>query len=249
MITVICWGAAAVWLIIPAGALFAGQIRVSPPDRIVFDHKVKSSMVTVVNEGKEPVTIDISPVGWNQDADGRDSFAETQELVVFPKVMTLAAGEQRVIRVGYRGAPLTREMVCRILIGERSGAAKNAIGRMPATSPLSVPVFIKPVEEKVTGSLQTMVLSDGQLTIVVKNSGNAHLIVISLSIRGAASDGSELFTRELAGSYVLSGMSKPFRTAIPVPICGKLSRAEVQITTDIGPLSGTLDIESGMCGQ
>jgi P pilus assembly chaperone PapD len=103
--------------------------------------------------------------------------------------MTLEEGEQRVIRVGYRGVQLTRERVCRILIVERSGAAKNESGRRPTTSPVSVPVFIKPIEEKVAGSLQTIVLSDGQLTIVVKNTGNAHLIVISVSIRGAASDG------------------------------------------------------------
>jgi hypothetical protein len=56
-----------------------------------------------------------------------------------------------------------------------------------------------------------------------------------------------MFTRELAGSYVLSGMSKSFRTAIPEQICGKLSRVEVQIKTNTGPLNGTRDVASGMC--
>ena len=247
-ISAILWAAAAVWLLITTETAFAGQVRVEPSDGLVFENNVKFSILKVINDGSGPVTIDIARAEWNQDPDGRDSFVDTQDLVVSPNVMTLAVGEQRVIRVGVRAAPMTRERVYRILIVERSGSAKDETGKRRATSPVSVPVFIKPAEGKVAGSLRTIGLADGRLTIVVNNGGNARLLVMSVSIRGAASDGRELFTRELAGSYVFSGRDKFFRTEIPGPLCVKLSRVEVQIKTSIGPLNGTLEVESGGCG-
>lgn len=243
------WSALVFGLLLPAVTAFAGQLRVTPSEGIAFDNNVKFSMLTVINEGGLPVTIDIYPAEWNQDKDGNDSFVETGDLVVSPKVMALEKGEQRVIRAGYRGASLGRERIFRLFFAERSGPARNETVRKQAAGLVSVPVFIKPAEEKAAGSLQTIGMSDGLLTITAKNDGNVHVIVISVSIRGSASDGRELFTRELAGSYVLSGNSKPFRMAIPGLICGKLSRVEVRMKMNTGLLNGALNIESGMCGQ
>jgi hypothetical protein len=59
ILSVISWAAAALWLFIPTGTAFAGHIRVTPSDRIDFDNNVKFSTITMTNEGKGSVTIDI----------------------------------------------------------------------------------------------------------------------------------------------------------------------------------------------
>src|SRR3989304_460901 len=86
------------FLLLP-GVARAGEWRVTPI-RLVFDRGEKSGVVTVSNEGDEKIELQMSASEWTQDAEGKDRYAETNDLVFFPKIMTIESKQERILRGG-----------------------------------------------------------------------------------------------------------------------------------------------------
>src|SRR3972149_373030 len=91
------------FLILPSLAR-AGEWRVTPI-RLVFDRGAKSGVVTVSNGGDEKIEVQMSASEWTQDAEGKDRYAETNDLVFFPTIMTIESKQERILRGGGRSAP------------------------------------------------------------------------------------------------------------------------------------------------
>ena len=58
-----------------------------------------------VNEGDEKIEVQMGASEWTQDAEGKDRYTETNDLVFFPKIMTIESKEERILRAG-KGAAL-----------------------------------------------------------------------------------------------------------------------------------------------
>jgi len=66
---------------------------------------VKSGAFSVINNGKEKIDFQVSVKEWTQDEKGKDVYTDTNDIVFFPKVMSVDANSQRAIRIGFK-APL-----------------------------------------------------------------------------------------------------------------------------------------------
>jgi len=231
----------------PAVQAASATMLTVTPMKLTFDNESRRAAVTVRNDGQGNITGRIAIFEWSQDAAGRDDYHETEDIVYFPKVMTLAEGEQRIIRLGYQGEMPAREKAYRLIIGVPSDAGHGAFRPGERAAMADLTIFAHPAVLQAGALLEQVALAKSALTVVVRNAGNVHLLVTAVSVRGVAADGHEAFSREIAGSYVLGGAFRSFGALVPQEDCGKLSHMDIQVITDSFQLNRTLNVRKDMC--
>ncbi len=238
----------AAFLFFVAGNAFPGDFRVTPI-KLAFTANAKSGVITIINEGKTKINLQISASEWTQDGKGKDVYTETADIVFYPKIMALEAGEQRVIRAGIKGPQPLREKTYRLFIEEIPERKKADEGKSQVSIVIrfAPPIFVQPLVESRSGSLEKVELAKGKLTAVVKNTGNVHATVTAVTVQARASDGREVFAKDISGWYLLNGVSRPYEAAIPRDACLGASTVEVTVKADTFTLSRTVNVLKDMC--
>jgi fimbrial chaperone protein len=227
----------------------AGAFRVIPT-KITLEARAKTATVKVINTGDEKVTIQVEGMVWRQDAEGGDEYDETKELVFFPKIFSMAANEERLVRIGYQGEWPLREKTYRVYLQELP-VSKPGETALKMVLRLGVPVFIKPVKETRENAveIERVALSEAQLLVQVKNQGNSHVMVRTIKASGLDGSGAEVFSQEVAGWYVFPGVSKPFLLSISAEQCLKAKAMQITVEGGSSHLEATLDIDRARCTQ
>jgi fimbrial chaperone protein len=226
----------------------AGEWRVSPI-RLDLGRDAKSGAVTVVNEADGRLQVQMNAVEWTQDAEGKDRYAETGDILFFPRMMIFEKREEKILRVGIKAPAATAEKAYRLFIEEIPGPGKSQGTNIAIAIRFGVPIFVHPPKEEARGEIGEVSMSGGTLSIPVKNGGNVHFVIQSLLVRGKDGSGKEIFSREIGGWYLLAGASRLYTTAIPTDICGSLSGVDVEVRTDKLPLRGQLVADPSMCTE
>lgn len=237
-------------LLLDSGSAPAGQFSVSPIT-MELGRGVSSGVFTVTNTGEDKINFQMSVSEWTQDAEGKDIYSETKDIIFFPKLMTVEKGEQRVVRVGLKSSMALREKTYRIFIEEIPSLQKRDAGRarISFTIRFAPPIFVRPAEIKTAGVIDTIAVDKDKISAVVKNTGNVHLKLNSISVKGKSADGAEVFSKEIAGGYVLSNVARKIEVSIPKEKCKNLSVMMIEAKTDNLTLNGKLDVQKGMCSQ
>jgi fimbrial chaperone protein len=228
---------------LPAGA---GQFGVSPI-RIDLGRTAKSGSITVTNdEEAAPLRAQMRLFEWTQDASGKDVYRESEDLLFAPRLMALEKGEQKLIRVGLRVPAANEERAYRLFIEELPappppGGQPGA--RVAIAVRFGVPIFVSPAKEDIRGEIEKVGLVKGMLRVTVRNSGNAHFTIKSIT----ATSG-ETFAKEASGWYLLAGAVREHAIELPPDACARLKRLDVVVKTDKQlELKGTLDVIASMC--
>jgi fimbrial chaperone protein len=237
-----------------AGTAVAGGFYVVPT-ALDLGKGAQSGTFSVVNSGDEKLDVKVSVQSWAQSADGKDLYADTTELVFFPKIMTVEAHDQRAIRVGVKGPPPGREKAFRIFVEEipRPGGAVtrieqgNVSGAIALAYRFSIPIFWRPPKAQGGGALGSIEMKRGEARAVVTNAGNTHLKMPSVTFRGKGGDGREVFLQEMNGWYVLQGMSRTYAVTVPPELCRALTVIEVKARMEKGEFDGILNVAKEMC--
>jgi fimbrial chaperone protein len=232
-------------LLIPSIA-FSGEFRVTPI-RLEFNRGTKSGVITIVNEGEEKLTVQMKAFEWTQNADGKDQYTETNDIIFFPRIMTLDKSEEKILRAGIKIPATTKEKTYRLFIEEIPGPQKAEGVNIAIAIRFGVPIFVKPLKEEAKGEIEKIDLSKGVLNALIQNRGNTHFIINAIVVKGKNVKGEEVFTKELSGWYLLSGVSKLYTTSIPQEVCKGLSKLDVEVKTDRFNLNGKLDVDQAMC--
>lgn len=106
----------------PAGA---GEFVINPL-RVTLDRNSRSSEVVVRNDDSAPLRMQVEGMSWSQDAEGKDRYTAADGLLYFPRTMEIPPGESRIVRVGVRAAPVTREATYRLFLEELPGPPDDA---------------------------------------------------------------------------------------------------------------------------
>ena len=226
--------------------VFSGQWRVSPI-KLTLSRHAKSGAVTVINEGSEKLHLQMKAAEWVQDAEGRDQYLDTSDLIFFPKIMVLDKEEHRLVRTGIRKPPSGKEKTYRLFIEEIPKPSKSRGANIAVVIKFGVPVFVKPLDTETKGEIRKIELDKGVLTVGVKNTGNEHFIVESIRVTGKNRQGANVFSRDLSGWYVLNGVTRPYTTTIPAEQCKKIRTLAVEVKTEGFTLKDTLDVTKAMC--
>ena len=237
---------ASVSMFFPSTA-FSGDLRVTPV-KLFFDQQFKNGIITVINEGDEPIQVEIKASEWKQDANGKDQYNPTEDIIFFPKILKMEKGEQRAVRAGVKSAAVSQEKTYRLFIKELPKATPENQGtQIRFALQFAVPIFVKPVKEEIKGKINSMTQEAGKLKIDVHNTGNSHFRVESVQVKGFDKKGVENFSKEIAGWYVLAGVRRTFETMIAQEVCLDTAKVSVEVKSEQLMLHDEMDIINTLC--
>lgn len=230
-------------------SLLAGEWRVSPI-RLDLGRDAKSGVVTIFNEKDDRLQVQMTAMEWTQDADGKDRYAESGDILFFPRLMIFDKKEEKILRAGIRVPAAAAEKAYRLFIEEIPGPRKQQEGAAIAIAiRFGVPIFVHPFKEESRGEVGPLTIAEGTFRVPVKNSGNVHFVIQSILVKGKNGKGQEILSRELSGWYLLAGASRVYTTEIPPEACGNLASVEIEVKTDKIPLHGQMIADRSMCGK
>jgi len=232
------------------GLSAAGEFQVSP---IMLDlgKTKKSGTITVSNVGTDKINLQIQATEWKQDTEGKDLYSETNDIIYFPKIVSVDKGDSQLIRVGIKEGLIAHEKAYRLYIQEIPHPGKTSSDKakfqIAVMIRFGVPIFIKPAVENLKGMVEPVTVARGTATAVVKNAGNVHFRITKVVVRGRTPDGQEAFSRELDGWYLLAGAAREYSVPVPQDVCNKLALIEVSVKAEELTFSGVHSITKEMC--
>lgn len=227
----------------------AGQWRVAPV-RINLDQRAKSSVITILNDGDETVTLQGNAMEWTQDAQGKDVYKETKDLIFFPRVLMLKKGEQKIVRAGIRVPATAKEKTYRLFIEEIPQPKTETSGatQLTVTIRFGVPIFVKPLKEEPAAELAAVTLSKGVVSADVRNTGNTHFRITEVIVKGSDAKGQETFTEKLNGWYLLAGAGRVYSTSFLPEKCTATKQLDITVSTDTNiTLNRQLNVDTAHC--
>lgn len=229
----------------------AGNFKVTPIKVYLEEHQ-KTQTLTLRNESESSVTVQFEAMEWRQNPEGQDTYEQSKAIVIFPKILTVEANAEKIIRLGYQGSPAgAQERTYRVFMTEIPVAKSAEVGLQMAMR-LGVPVFVIPKKGKPVLDIERVTMVKGVAEVHLTNPGNKHVYVKSIEVTGLDVSDKAVFTQEMKGWYVLPGIHRVFPVAIPTDSCaagGKLRVAVTFANQDVeqAPVTTTLPMQLAGC--
>ncbi|MGH8849474.1 MAG: fimbrial biogenesis chaperone [Casimicrobiaceae bacterium] len=207
--------------------VFAGRFSVAPI-RVDFTPGVRIGAVTVTSEDDHPLVFKNTPSAWTQNADGGDVYTPTSDLVVTPPLLRVAPTEPKIVRIGTLREPGDVERSYRVFLEEQAPANPEGAGASIAVViKFGVPVFVAPRQEHVAGTAETVAHAARKLTLLVRNTGNVHFNVETITANSVA-------LKDVSSWYLLAGTARRYELAIPAQACtGPALELRIQTTRTV----------------
>jgi fimbrial chaperone protein len=159
----------------------------------------ESGLLYISNNGPEPVTMQIQPMDWTQDANA-DVLSPSDELFASPPLLRIPPGQRQIVRVlaAPRGAAPEKDY--RLLVSELPNAGRRAAS-VNVLLQFNIPVFARTRQEKPQAAWSASA-RNGQVQLVLQNNGPA-----AVKLSGIAVSRSTDVPSSLPGGlvYVLPG--------------------------------------------
>lgn len=219
----------------------AGAFRVTPVSVELAPQRA-TGVLTLVNTGEEPVTVQLRVFAWDQ-SEGEDRLTPTRAVVASPPAITLTPGVSQVVRVVHLqpGAAdaKSREESYRVLVDEIPDRSRQRPGEVAMVLRQSIPIFFSggPSEPDISWTLRR----EGEaLHLVGRNSGGRRVRLNDLELK--SSDGSVAHRRTGLVGYVLPGAQ--MRWPIDLKQQNAAEALSLSATTDRGPIRAALPFPS-----
>ena len=234
-------------LIIAPAPASASNFTVTPTE-INLSGSATSALVTLTNASKQPLRFEITLFAWSEDERGKMNLAASTDVTYFPKLVELAAGATRNIRVGINaGVARDVERSFRLFIEElpnQSGATPNAVA---IRTKVGIPVFVRPAKATRSAVIESVSVSGGRVLARLRNTGNLHINVETLAVKGTGSSGAPTFSKEGAGWYVLPGATRVFEIPLTAAECKATSALTVELFGHTTSLKGASQVSPAAC--
>jgi len=232
-----------------AGVTSAVVFNVNPVQVRLSAH-TRSMTLTLKNESSEPSRFQVSVFAWDQKPDGEIMLTPTEDILVFPALLTLGPTKERMLRVGMAVPPTEKEQTYRVFIEEmppEDTPNQEKASAVRFVTRLGIPIFIAPPQPVTQGQIDNYRVVNGTFTFRVRNTGNVHFVAKTTSVLGTGSGGETVFSRQTNGWYVLAGGVREYTLEIPRPDCLKTSIIVVTVETDETSLQGEFRPLPGSC--
>lgn len=228
----------------------AGQFDVKPI-RISLSRGAVSDTLTIENQSPAPLRLQIGGYAWTSDVSGDVRLSPTDDLIVFPTLVTILPMEHRNIRIGFSGTPAQREQTYRITLDElpslESELAPQEHQGLVVRTRVTVPVFFAPENPVQKADISSLRISRGAVHATFQNSGNVHTIVQDVGFIARDAAGRRVYAGAIKGWYVLAGQSRDFIANLPRSECAKVRSIAVSLSSDAGNFSRTETVDG--CGK
>ncbi len=217
------------------------------PLSIAFDKRTKSSIVTITNTHSGPVTVQLESKRWYQDHEGADKYEDTKDVIFFPKIITIEKGEQRIVRVGFRGKPTQQMEQSYRLYFQELPDSRPAAGALSFAIRFGVPVFVKVANPKYGFDIGDSFVKNAQLNVNVVNVGNTHIIAKNIAAQGFSRNERSTFEKDMAGWYVLPGMTRTFSLDLPEESCASSRQINIQVSVGTQVKHSKISADTASC--
>jgi fimbrial chaperone protein len=217
------------------------------PIRIDLGRDARSGAVTVFNESDDRLQLQMKASEWIQDAEGKDRYEVTGDILFFPRIMIFDKKEERILRAGIKGPPGAKEKAYRLFLEEIPEPSRAQGASVAVAIRFGLPVFVKPAKEDARGEIGNISMSAGAVSARVENRGNVHFTIKTVLFSGKNAGGEVIFTKEVPGWYLLAGASRAYNAAVPPERCGELAGIDVEVKADRLSLRGNLVADPSMC--
>ena len=233
-----------------AGLAGAATFRVSPI-RLSLSASSTSGLLTISNESDETLRFQLTAYRWSQGAGGEMELAANDDVVVFPRLLTLEPRKERKIRVGAVASFAETEKTYRVFVEELPSAESASLASgapsVHVLTRMGIPVFLQPSKARTDGAIVNPNVEQGTVRFQVRNNGNVHLMLEALSLRGISEAGETVFDKPIEAWYVLAGGLRQFDVTLPRELCDRVRTLRIEARTGAGALTDRLDLRPGAC--
>jgi fimbrial chaperone protein len=241
--------AAAVGVATALPALAAAPVAVTPT-LVTLGQAKETELVTLTNQSDDAVRFQLTVEAWDQLPNGETALKPTENVLVFPPLVSLGPREARKVRVAAStpatgAAELSYRLSVQELPASRPGGGQ---GQVTMLTKLSLPVFVLPGAVRAEPHLDHPTLSGGTLSFTVSNSGSGHFTVQQVKLAG--DDGVARQTIELTtpGWYILAGGHRDYQAVLAAADCRKTAHLSIDVTVDDKTLHTTIPVTAANCG-
>lgn len=213
------------------------------PIRVFFEPNQKTTLITIGNDDETPLQLQIKLVSWTQAQDGKDLYVDSDDLIYYPRAMTLGPKESRVVRLGIKTPAQERERTYRLQIEDVPTDTAPTQG--PAVKfryRFSIPIFLPPQVAKRVAELESLTVKGGKVQLQVANRGSQHVRFDRITIKTAAG-----FSKDAEVWYVLPGASRIFHIELPREECIRAGTIDVAAVNEFGTLTRSVPVKIADC--
>jgi len=219
------------------------------PIRITLTPQGSSSLLAVRNDGNERLRLQVDFYAWDQSKQGEMILNPTDDLVVYPSLLTVDAGNERNVRVGTKSPVVSKEKSYRIFIEELPPTTKRVDSGIRILTRIGVPIFIQPQLPKPQALIEKVAVHKSEILFEVINRGNAHFLPRGIRVKGTDSTGINALERNLDPWYILAGGSRQYRLEISPSDCSKIKDLTVEVELEEKSLKQQFSLPANFCSR
>ncbi len=239
--------AVVVALLLAPHAASASKFSVTPTE-VNLSTSATSALVTLRNNSKSPLRFEVTLFTWSEDEHGQMALAPSSDVQFFPKLVELAAGASRNIRIGIKaGTARDVEQSFRLFVEELPDQSTPAANAVALRTKMGIPVFVRPAKPTRTAVLESVSVENGKVLARVRNTGNLHISVDTISVKGTGGSASPTFTKEGPGWYVLPGATRIFEVPLTAAECKSATSVGVEVKGHDRSLTGASQVSPAAC--
>jgi fimbrial chaperone protein len=205
----------------------AAEVQVNPVV-VSLSPAARSALVSVRNLGQETARFELQARTWGQSPAGEMILGPTDDLAVYPPVLTLAPGEERNVRIGAIAPFGPVEKTYRVFLQEMAPPEKpEGAAVVRVLSRIGLPIFLSPAKAVERTLLLDLAARGGKVSFRLVNEGTVHVRPTSVKLLALGADGKALLETELPAWYVLPGGERVYEAAIPPDSCPSIQEIEV----------------------
>ena len=233
-------------VILGTGVALCGTFHVNPI-RIFLSAQSTTALLTVRNDSAEKVRFQVGVFEWDETPQGEMLLNPTDDLIFYPNLLAIDAGEERKIRVGSTKSIVASEKSYRIFVEELPPVEKSDHSGIRILTKMGIPVFIQPAKQSVQGQVADVKLSETEFSFEIRNAGNVHFFPRNISVQGRGPQGETILASQLQPWYILSGGVRKYSVEIPQGDCHKLQSLLVEIELEGKSLKETFSVPLHAC--
>jgi fimbrial chaperone protein len=214
---------------------WAAAVTVNPT-RVHLSAAQRSELIELRNSGAVSARFQAQAHAWTETIDGQLILVPTRDLLFFPSLLEIPAGETRRIRIASTVRPGAVERSYRMILDEFPGPGKA--GTVQVLTRLSIPVFVQPAKPTSAPSVRADIVR-GQVVISLTNTGNSYFKAASIKVVARSVAGEVLFEHSIPGWYMLAGAKRRYAVPLPPGACVKITSLQTRLRTEQGTLNAT----------
>lgn len=219
------------------------------PTRVDLTARDHVASITLTNNSDTPERLEVEALRWTQGSDGQPALNPSQNLLVFPQLLTIPPREQRRLRVAVTDPTGPVEISYKISITEIPSFSTLKTRRAGVTVALQVdmPVFVAPTFARRSGAIVDAAVQHRKLAFAVNNIGTVHFVSKQVFVTGLGADTHSIFTTRLDDGEVLAGSKRALKVDLPRNHCSELRAVSIHLVAGDQRLTQTLNVPAGAC--